>query len=221
MGWIRFGHRLGDMIYHPLIYLGILLSLINFALFRKKQNNVVYLSTALLTSFFVLIFLKMTIWRGPEYSWNGDILALSSATKEKRKEQDTSTYVTEVVETEEESDSWEWVKKNRIPQNDMLVDFDYEYLEEACEYGKINSKISGDTIIVSFCTEMPVGCWLIGDVKINKKNVELLIGQGCPPDGEAIVEEIADLKFTFKIQNEDEIRNKPFVIREHAGLLKK
>ena len=87
MGRIRFGHGLGDMIYHPFIYLGVLLSLINFTLFRKKQSNVVYLSTTLLTSFFVLIFLKMTIWRGPEYSWNGDIITPSNVTTEKRKEE--------------------------------------------------------------------------------------------------------------------------------------
>ncbi|MCH2231835.1 MAG: hypothetical protein MK105_15985 [Crocinitomicaceae bacterium] len=98
MGRIRFGHGLGDMIYHPLIYLGILLSLINFAIFRNKQSNVVYLSTAILTSFFVLIFLKMTLWRGPEYSWNGDIIAPSSATIEKRKNKDFNNKLEEYNE---------------------------------------------------------------------------------------------------------------------------
>lgn len=84
LGRIRFGHGLGDIIYHPLIYLGIILSVINFTYFRKKQSQGAYITSSLLATFFILIFLKMTIWRGPEYSWNGDIIAPSNATKEKR-----------------------------------------------------------------------------------------------------------------------------------------
>ena len=84
-GRVRFGHGLGDMIYHLFIYLGVLLSLIHFVYFRKKGGNHAYVFTALLIAFFVLVILKMTLWRGSEYAWNGKVLTTLSATAEKRK----------------------------------------------------------------------------------------------------------------------------------------
>ncbi len=85
LGRIRFGYGLGDIIYYPFIYLGNILSIINIFYFRNKQSNGTYISFSCLAIFFTLIFLQMTIWRGPEYSWNGDIITPSITTKEKRK----------------------------------------------------------------------------------------------------------------------------------------
>jgi hypothetical protein len=73
-GKVTFGHGLGDLFY--LILLTILLIFFGYLFYlnikwRKKIQVVISL---LLIIIVILFTLKMTIWRGIEYPWNGNIL---------------------------------------------------------------------------------------------------------------------------------------------------
>jgi hypothetical protein len=73
-GKVTFGHGLGDLFY--LILLTILQIFFGYLFYlnikwRKKIQVVISL---LLIIIVILFTLKMTIWRGIEYPWNGNIL---------------------------------------------------------------------------------------------------------------------------------------------------
>jgi hypothetical protein len=65
---IAFGHGAGDMVYH----LAVLLFLLIISIFRSKfQKRGQLISIVLIVVFFTYITMKATIFRGPEYPWNG------------------------------------------------------------------------------------------------------------------------------------------------------
>jgi hypothetical protein len=73
-GRVRFGHGLGDIVDHGFVYLGLILSV--FLLIGKENvpPKVFQILSSLLIGFGIYLFLSMTIWRGGESSWNGNIL---------------------------------------------------------------------------------------------------------------------------------------------------
>ena len=85
-GRIRFGHGLGDVIYYPLIIIGLVLSIINYYKRKNTKLDFKYISFVILFAFATSIFLEMTIWRGAEYRWNGDIIEPTRNTIEKRRQ---------------------------------------------------------------------------------------------------------------------------------------
>ena len=86
-GSVRFGHGLGDMIYHGLGYSGLLIYGIYFLWTRRNKAQKKNLIFPIIANLFCgYLILSMTIWRGPEYRWNGDILVPSLATIKERKQ---------------------------------------------------------------------------------------------------------------------------------------
>lgn len=81
MGRVRFGFGLGDIIYHGLVYIGLVIYGIYYI--TKKENLIIPILATVLCGYLIL---TMTIWRGGEYRWNGDILAPTQETKEIRKQ---------------------------------------------------------------------------------------------------------------------------------------
>jgi hypothetical protein len=73
-GNIRFGHGFGDVFYYSFIILGLILSLINYFILKMKKIIYAYFTVCIFIIYAVLIFMKMTVWRGPEYLWNGDVI---------------------------------------------------------------------------------------------------------------------------------------------------
>ena len=81
IGNIAFGHGLGDIIYHPILWVITLAYIINFAINRKKEKKLL-ISNAVFTIPITWIILSTTFWRGGEYRWNGEIFYPSTKTKE-------------------------------------------------------------------------------------------------------------------------------------------
>lgn len=73
-GWLRFGHGLGDVFYLLLIYLGLILSILNLIFFNKKYKTLGHVFAFFLIVALCLLCFKMTVWRGPESLWDGNIL---------------------------------------------------------------------------------------------------------------------------------------------------
>lgn len=72
---VVFGHGLGDILYYALLWLATLVHLIWTIRIRNAINAPVILKPlCLFTIFAVLISLKATVWRGPEYSWKNGYL---------------------------------------------------------------------------------------------------------------------------------------------------
>ncbi len=85
-GKVRFGHGFGDILYHGLSYLGLFVYGAYFLWTRKnklKERNFIF--PILANLFCGYLILSMTIWRGHEYRWNGDILVPSMETRNERK----------------------------------------------------------------------------------------------------------------------------------------
>jgi len=86
-GRVRFGLGLGDIFYHGLIYIALIIYGIYF--FTKKEipdiMNLIFPIVSIM--FCGYLILSMTIWRGGEYRWNGDILVPTHKTSEKRREE--------------------------------------------------------------------------------------------------------------------------------------
>lgn len=114
-----------------------------------------------------------------------------------------------------------WLSKNRIQPNKRLIDFTYDSTNDPdIEYDVIEKTISGDTLIVSFCSTQPVGCLLIGDIEILENIIKLKFGQACDPYAEGIVTEEADLIFTYKIKNGADFDVMPIQIEGLTDLIK-
>lgn len=71
-GRITFGHGLGDLFY--MIFIVIAGLMIGLLLFKKDFEH--FRVILLILALFLLVFmsLKLTVFRGPEYKWNGKIL---------------------------------------------------------------------------------------------------------------------------------------------------
>lgn len=69
---IAFGWGLGDIFWYILIIIALVTHLILTLIFKNKLNRLRTL-TVIFSIFTVFICLRATIWRGSEYSWNGDI----------------------------------------------------------------------------------------------------------------------------------------------------
>lgn len=73
---IAFGHGLGDLYYLSILLLFVVfISIVIFKLPKITNNQI---SAILLLSFILVIMivftLKLTIFRGPEYPWDGNVL---------------------------------------------------------------------------------------------------------------------------------------------------
>ena len=74
LGYLSFGYGLGDIMY--LIITAILWVIITIlVLINRKTVKISSLAILTLTMIICIIFLisKITIFRGPEYRWNGDL----------------------------------------------------------------------------------------------------------------------------------------------------
>lgn len=78
---ISFGLGLGDIFGYLILYIGTLTHLILTIVSRKKGKTRHIILALIFLAFTVLISLNATIWRGPEYSWNGSIFYLPCPTK--------------------------------------------------------------------------------------------------------------------------------------------
>lgn len=85
-GRVRFGLGLGDVVYHGLIYLGLLIYGIFFFITKEtpKKRNLIF--PIIVIGYCGYLILMMTIWRGVEYRWDGNILASTQKTREKQKQ---------------------------------------------------------------------------------------------------------------------------------------
>lgn len=73
---IAFGKGLGDSFYLLiLLILSVIYSIVYFKFFKKNTGNnyTVILFCAILIITVSYFFLKLTIWRGAEYPWNGEL----------------------------------------------------------------------------------------------------------------------------------------------------
>ena len=73
---ITFGKGLGDIIYLiVLVVVSIILSVAFFKIKKKYTENIFALLLLCIIMLLTIIFflLKLTIWRGAEYIWNGNI----------------------------------------------------------------------------------------------------------------------------------------------------
>lgn len=67
---VVFGHGLGDVLYYAILYAATLAHLFwTFRIWKTVQLVTVLIPVCIFTIFIVLMGLKATIWRGPEYSW--------------------------------------------------------------------------------------------------------------------------------------------------------
>lgn len=73
-GALTFGHGLGDMYY--LIGVGLAFILISIMKFADKSNIAGLFIVIAIILISVSVGLKLTIWRGVEYSWDGHIFIL-------------------------------------------------------------------------------------------------------------------------------------------------
>jgi hypothetical protein len=73
-GKLVFGHGLGDLVYYIIVWVASL-AFITIFIFKKAMPTSV-LSFITIVFVFILLYLiyMMTVGRGPEYRWNGNIL---------------------------------------------------------------------------------------------------------------------------------------------------
>jgi hypothetical protein len=72
-GRLVFGSGLGDILFHGLIHIGLIIYGIYLILKKEKQQNISLIFPILSIVFCGYLILSMTIWRGVEYRWNGNI----------------------------------------------------------------------------------------------------------------------------------------------------
>ena len=74
IGSITFGHGLGDLYYLAcLIILSIILFSYYHGVLRKRtsMNWGIFIYIGIVSAVTIFSVLKLTIWRGPEFPWNG------------------------------------------------------------------------------------------------------------------------------------------------------
>ena len=73
-GKVTFGHGIGDLLYLFLLVIFLIVFLFFFFSNLKRKIKMPILISFLTFLIIMLLFtLKMTIWRGVEYPWNGQI----------------------------------------------------------------------------------------------------------------------------------------------------
>ena len=102
-GRVRFGLGLADIIYHGLIYIGLIIYGIYFIAKKEVSDNINLIIPVLSFAICGYLILSMTIWRGGEYRWDGDILAPAQKTIEKRKQKEFDRRITEFRRKVEEN----------------------------------------------------------------------------------------------------------------------
>src|SRR5690554_1994717 len=70
-GRVRFGLGLGDIIYHGLIYLGLLIYGIFLFVTKETAKKRYLIFPIIVIGYCGYLILMMTIWRGVEYRWDG------------------------------------------------------------------------------------------------------------------------------------------------------
>lgn len=100
---VRFGLGLADIIYHALIYIGLIIYGIYFIAKKKATENINLIIPVLPIAICGYFILSMTIWRGEEYRWDGDILASTQKTSEKRKQKEFDKRIIEFERKVEEN----------------------------------------------------------------------------------------------------------------------
>jgi len=78
LGPISYGHGLGDLFYHAAALIAFIVITILFILARKikSADDVFYIFMFLAIVLTVVCFsLEFTIWRGPEYRWDGNVFS--------------------------------------------------------------------------------------------------------------------------------------------------
>lgn len=76
LGSISYGHGLGDLFYHAIALAAFTIITILFVIGLKKKSvdDVLFiLMFVAIVLTIVLLTLKFTIYRGPEYRWNGNV----------------------------------------------------------------------------------------------------------------------------------------------------
>lgn len=73
-GFITFGHGIGDIVYgFYVIIFFISISILRFKVLKERVNSVVrYIFFCVIVLFIGYITLEFTLFRGPEYIWNGN-----------------------------------------------------------------------------------------------------------------------------------------------------
>lgn len=74
-GNITFGHGIGDFVYSFLVFLFVLLFyFIYYQIVRNRKEKIWIITYSIIVVLEVLlVILKLTIYRGAEYPWNGKI----------------------------------------------------------------------------------------------------------------------------------------------------
>lgn len=72
LGNVTFGHGLGDIFSLPFLWLTTFSFLLSTVINRKKEKQLL-ISNIIFTILVLWILLRVTILRGGEYSWNGEI----------------------------------------------------------------------------------------------------------------------------------------------------
>lgn len=68
-GKITFGHGLGDLFY--LTFLVVISTVLSFLFLSEKFLGARFVVFVVMLLVLLFIILKLTLYRGPEYSWNG------------------------------------------------------------------------------------------------------------------------------------------------------
>ena len=72
-GKVTFGHGLGDFFYLILLLILLIVFAYLFFLNMKKKISLPIIISFIQVVIIVLFMLKMTVWRGIEYPWNGSV----------------------------------------------------------------------------------------------------------------------------------------------------
>jgi len=95
-GRVRFGFGLGDIVYHGLVYIGLIIYGIYFIVKKEIPQKTNLIFPILSIIFCGYLILTMTIWRGGEYLWNGDVLVPTQKTREERKQKEFENRLAEL-----------------------------------------------------------------------------------------------------------------------------
>lgn len=74
-GKVRFGYGLGDIVYHGITYIALIMYSIILFFGEQIPERIKMLFIILFLLFSIYLMLSMSIWRGGEYKWDGNILA--------------------------------------------------------------------------------------------------------------------------------------------------
>ncbi len=66
---VVFGHGLGDLFYYAILYLVTITHVVLTIRFRRAAESKFVTLLFIFSIITILLCLKATIWRGPEYSW--------------------------------------------------------------------------------------------------------------------------------------------------------